>query len=92
MIIIVVVLGKWYETGKGKEMFSHLSSFRLVEKPHALVHTKALDNLVFIEGSDRVIENKEAIIRNFKEMEEASDALLVILDALLAESAVQSQS
>lgn len=85
-------LGKWYETGKGKEMFSHLPSFKLVEKPHELVHTKAHDNLVFIEGSDRVVENKETIIRNFKEMEQASDELLVIIDNLLRESASESRS
>lgn len=85
-------LGKWYETGKGKEMFSHLPSFKMLEKPHELVHAKAHANLVFIEDSDRVVENKEVIIQNFKDMEDASDELLMIIDKLLFESASESRS
>ncbi len=85
-------LGKWYETGKGKEMFSHLPSFKMLEKPHELVHSKAHDNLVFIEGSDRVVANQEAIIQNFKDMENASDELLVMIDKLLVESAAESRA
>ncbi|MDP3265441.1 MAG: methyl-accepting chemotaxis protein [Sulfuricurvum sp.] len=84
-------LGKWYDTGIGKEKFSHLPSFRLVERPHALVHSKAHENLAFIQGEDRVVANKEVIVRNFLEMEDASDELLVILDTLLSESAAQKQ-
>ncbi|MDD5211129.1 MAG: methyl-accepting chemotaxis protein [Sulfuricurvum sp.] len=85
-------LGRWYETGKGKEMFSHLPSFKMLEKPHELVHSKAHDNLVFIEGGDRVVANKEVIIQNFKDMEKASDELLIMIDMLLAESAAENRS
>lgn len=79
-------LGKWYEYGKGHERFRDLPSYRLLEKPHAAVHTKVHENITFVEGSDRVIENKDSIIRNFTEMEAASEELVVILDTLLAES------
>jgi hypothetical protein len=34
-------LGKWYESGTGKEQFGHLKSYSLLEKPHATVHTQA---------------------------------------------------
>jgi len=79
-------LGKWYEAGKGKERFGTLPSYRLLEKPHATVHAKVHENITFIEGSDRVIENQDSIIRNFTEMETASEELFSLMDTLLAES------
>lgn len=79
-------LGKWYEVGKGKERFGMLPSYRLLEKPHALVHAKVHENITFIEGSDRVIENQDAIIRNFTDMENASEELFRLMDGLLVES------
>jgi len=79
-------LGKWYETGKGKERFGALPSYRLLEKPHAIVHAKVHDNLVYIENSDRVIENEEAILRNFSDMEVASEELFTLMDKVLFES------
>ncbi len=79
-------LGKWYEVGKGKERFGRLSTYRLLEKPHAIVHTKVHENLMYIEESDRVIENRDSIIRNFTEMEVASEELFDLMDAILIES------
>lgn len=79
-------LGKWYEMGNGKERFSMLPSYRLLEQPHANVHTKVHANLTFIEDSDRVVENRDAVIRNFTEMEASSDELFTILDNMLQES------
>ena len=79
-------LGKWYEVGKGKERFGTLPTYRLLEKPHATVHNKVHENLAYIEKSDRVIENKEAILQNFTEMEVASDELFQLMDKLLVES------
>lgn len=79
-------LGKWYEVGKGKERFGTLPTYRLLEKPHALVHAKVHENITFIEGSDRVIENQDAIIRNFTDMENASEELFRLMDGLLVES------
>lgn len=79
-------LGKWYEVGKGKERFGTLPTYPLLEKPHATVHAKVHENISFIEGSDRVIENKDVIIRNFTDMENASEELFALMDTLLAES------
>ena len=78
-------LGKWY-VGKGKEQFGTFPSYHLLEKPHAIVHTKVHENITFIEGSDRVVENQDAIIRNFTDMEDASEELFRLMDTLLAES------
>lgn len=79
-------LGKWYEVGKGKERFGTLPTYRLLEKPHATVHVKVHENITFIEEADHVIENQETIIRNFTEMEIASEELFNLMDRLLAES------
>ncbi|MDD2790981.1 MAG: methyl-accepting chemotaxis protein [Sulfurimonas sp.] len=79
-------LGKWYESGKGKQHFSHLPTYSKLDAPHAMVHASVHANLAFIEGEDRVAENKEEIINNFIQMEEASEVLLGYLDNLLAES------
>ncbi len=79
-------LGKWYETGKGKERFGKLPSYNKIDKPHSIVHHKVHDNLIFIEGEDLVVENKAMIIKNFTQMEEASDELFTLMTQLLAES------
>jgi len=84
-------LGKWYETGKGKERFGSLPSYKFLDKPHAFVHSKAHENLTFIEGSDRVVENRGAIVENFTAMEASSEELFIILDKLFQESLHQGK-
>ena len=78
-------LGQWYETGMGKVRFATLPSFKLIEQPHADVHNSAHRNLTFIEDGDQVVENGEAVIQNFIEMEESSDKLFILMDSLLQE-------
>ncbi|MDD3595282.1 methyl-accepting chemotaxis protein [Sulfuricurvum sp.] len=78
-------LGKWYESGKAKERFAALPSYKNVDKPHSIVHDKVHENISFIEGSDRVVENQEIILRNFIDMEAASEELFTILDSLVGE-------
>ncbi|MDD3596531.1 methyl-accepting chemotaxis protein [Sulfuricurvum sp.] len=79
-------LGKWYESGKGKERFGSLASYPKIDKPHSIVHAKVHENLIFIEGTDRVVENQEVILRNFLEMETASEELFAVLDSISRES------
>lgn len=79
-------LGKWYETGPGKERFSHLPSFKGIEAPHASVHNKVHKNLHFIEHEDLSIDHKEEILTNFTSMEESSQILFHLMDNLNRES------
>jgi len=81
-------LGKWYDSGMGKERFAHLSSFKAIVAPHSIVHTCARENFKFIEDSDTTVENKKAIIENFTTMETASNQLFIIMDELIHESEV----
>jgi methyl-accepting chemotaxis protein len=82
-------LGKWYESGSGKERFAHLSSYKEIEKPHAIVHTEVHNNLKFVENGDHSVEHKEEIIKNFQSMEDASLTLFTLMDSLIKESEVE---
>jgi methyl-accepting chemotaxis protein len=79
-------LGKWYESGLGKQNFSHLPTYKKLELPHSKVHKAVHDNLEFIKNGDTVRENRESVIRNFTMMEDASDELFTYMDQLLVES------
>jgi len=79
-------LGKWYDSGAGKERFSTLPSYKLIEKPHETVHKNVLHNMTFIENGDHTVEHKEEIISGFQTMEEASLTLFGLMDNLNKES------
>jgi len=79
-------LGKWYDSGMGKERFSHLQSFKAISAPHAIIHEYALKNVKFIKDGDKTVENKQEILLNFRTMEDASDQLFSIMDELIKES------
>lgn len=81
-------LGKWYDSGIGKERFSHLQSFKSLVTPHATVHQCARNNVEFIKNGDQTVENKQEILKNFRTMEEASNELFTIMDELIRESEI----
>lgn len=79
-------LGLWYESGFGKEHFSHLASYSKIVAPHAIVHQNVQANMKFIQNGDHVLGHQDEIIANFKEMEKASDELFSAINTLLDES------
>lgn len=79
-------MGKWYDN-EGKERFGRTNSYSLMKDPHVIVHTNANKNLAFIDGGQEgMLSHSREIITNFKEMENASDHLFVLLDNMLAEN------
>ena len=77
--------GKWY-IQEGKKLFGTTKSYALVETPHMLVHDNALKNIELVrKGVSMQPENKKAIIAHFMQMEEASEKLFVVLDAMIEE-------
>ncbi|MCX6074857.1 MAG: methyl-accepting chemotaxis protein [Campylobacterales bacterium] len=78
--------GNWYDKGAGKEHFSKLPSYTKILEPHATIHRNIQNNMQFITDGDHVVEHKEEVIANFKEMENASSELFTAIDTLLAES------
>jgi methyl-accepting chemotaxis protein len=80
-------LGKWYDS-EGKKRFSSTSSFSKILVPHNLVHESANANLTYIDDNAIVstIQNANEIVKNFEKMEEASNELFKLLDAMLLEA------
>jgi methyl-accepting chemotaxis protein len=79
-------LGKWYDTGAGKERFSHLASYGKMLPPHETVHNIVLSNMKYIEGEDKTIHHQDAILSSFEEMEKQSQLLFTLMDNLNKES------
>ncbi len=73
-------LGQWYEKGDGFEHFSKTASFKKLEAPHAIVHNAT--HKVFDTIKDEKLDISKLCI-GFREMEEASDQVFLILDEIL---------
>ena len=76
-------LGLWYH-GDGKKIFGKLPSYSNLDTPHAKVHDRVIDSMEFVREGSR-IENEDIILKNLKEMEEASYELYAVLDNLMVE-------
>ena len=75
-------LGKWYETGVGKENFSKVPSYPKLDGPHAIVHEQA--NLLASEcGSGKVMCSKDIIETRIYAIEKASEDVFLYLDELV---------
>lgn len=76
-------LGKWYDTGIGKERFSHTPSYRAMVEPHAKVHHHIIDAVNCLKTG--LCTESTKIINDFKAAEAASSELFVLLDRLPSE-------
>ncbi|MDB2562252.1 CZB domain-containing protein [Sulfurimonas sp.] len=77
--------GQWY-TSEGKEQFGHTKSFKEVERPHVELHDKIKLNMKYLEN-DTAFDptNTKDIIKNFKDMEDASVTLFTHLENMIKE-------
>ncbi|MCW8837837.1 MAG: methyl-accepting chemotaxis protein [Thiovulaceae bacterium] len=80
-------LGKWYD-GEGKRRFEKTASYAKMSTPHSIVHDNANKNLMYIDDNsdDTLLANADEIITNFEIMENASEELFKMLDAILIEA------
>ncbi|WP_367183972.1 methyl-accepting chemotaxis protein, partial [Helicobacter sp. UBA3407] len=76
-------LGKWYEQGNGKEMFSRLPNYSNLESPHANVHNSFKNGVDLFKNKG--LDANEEILSLFEAGEAASDDVVDILDKLLEE-------
>ncbi len=77
-------LGKWYDTGLGKEQFSFVPSYRHLDKYHATVHDEA--NLLAKECSGQKVScSKQLIEDKVSNVESASEQVFFYLDKILEE-------
>jgi len=74
-------LGKWYNEGKGKQNFAHLSAYESLENPHSVVHNGTKHIFELLNDSTDTSNLMNAV----KEMETGSDKVFSILDEMLKE-------
>ncbi len=77
-------LTKWY-TSEGKKRFGSTASYLKLQAPHKTFHDLIIENLQFIQGEDRRLEQEERIIENFVRIEEAGRELFMLLDTMREE-------
>ena len=77
-------LGKWYDTGLGKEQFSFVPSYKGLEKHHHIVHHEA--NILAKECSGHSVSCSKQLIEDKIELvEQASEQVFIYLDRILEE-------
>ncbi|MBP7769910.1 MAG: CZB domain-containing protein [Aliarcobacter sp.] len=77
-------LGKWYETGLGREEFSFVPSYKGLEKHHHVVHHEA--NLLAKECSGHSVSCSKQLIEDKIELvERGSEQVFIYLDKILEE-------
>lgn len=83
-------LGKWCESGDGKVSFSQVSSYPLLERPHAQVHQATQEIFALIEASVSCAD--ASIQASIENMERGSGGVFDCLDQMLAEKNGSMQS
>jgi len=79
-------MGQWYYDGLGKERFGKTKAYKLMEKPHSIVHDMTFKNMEFVKNNSVLKHNNpKEIIHNFSIMEDASSELFGHLDDMLEE-------
>ncbi|MBZ0105599.1 MAG: CZB domain-containing protein [Sulfuricella denitrificans] len=80
-------LGKWYDSGAGFTLFSHVPSFKNMPTPHSLVHAKVQEALSHCANSDweRNRDTHAKMIAAFSAAETASDNVLKTIDEIVRE-------
>ena len=80
-------LGKWYETGKGKDQFGRTKYYPMILKPHESVHQEAINAVAYFNNDlEKLLENKDEIVNTFQTMESSSKQLFEIMDEMLREA------
>lgn len=77
-------LGKWYDSGIGKQEFGMLKSYGRLEKPHATVHAQA-NALIADCGDGKMLCSRHQIEERIKAIEEASQEVFEAMDILVSE-------
>ncbi|MCA6064376.1 methyl-accepting chemotaxis protein [Thalassolituus marinus] len=79
--------GRWYDTGIGRQHFSHLPTYSAIESVHECVHTSMHGILDHISQADwkRNVRTHNAIQAGFSKLEECSNELVQLIDHLTEE-------
>ena len=77
-------LGKWYESGLGKEVFSKTKSYSKLDTPHSIVHDNIIKAVKCVEEGTCLTE-VDNVLTYFERSEVASSDVVKILDLMLEE-------
>ena len=77
-------LGKWYNDGLGKEIFSTTPSYKNLKNPHEQVHINIINAIKCVEEGTCLI-NVDNVLSYFTQAENASQEVMKVLDNLLTE-------
>lgn len=77
-------LGKWYDTGLGKEVFGSVASYVKLEAPHKVVHDRIHDAIGCVKAGS-CGEKASNVMTYFKDAETASRDVFAHLSAMLNE-------
>ena len=77
-------LGKWYYSGIGKELFSKVSSYTKLERPHKEVH-QSIHKAIECVQAGTCLQNTDNIVTYFQDAEKASSQVRDVLTAILNE-------
>ena len=78
-------LGKWYETGVGKEEFGKLKSYHMLDKPHSTVHGEANALIAECSSGGKMLCSRKEIEDRIDKIENASVEVYSALDAMVEE-------
>ncbi|MEY4504036.1 MAG: hypothetical protein RL154_328 [Pseudomonadota bacterium] len=81
-------LGKWYESGVGKEEFGKLKSYPALDKPHSIVHNEA-NALIADCGDGKMHCSRKEIEDRIEKIEQASIGVFDALDAMVKEKTTE---
>ena len=85
-------LGKWYESGDGKALFSHTPSYKNMLEPHSIVHSNAHNVLELINKDwehDKTVQDE--MLSNYETIEFASDGVMDTIDRMVEEKQAAEQ-
>ena len=78
-------MGRWYQN-EGKKIFGHTKAFKEMEQPHKTVHDMTFKNMEYVHAQSVIKgENPQHIVDNFDTMEQASQRLFHLLNAMTQE-------
>ncbi len=80
-------MGEWYDSGMGKQLFSHTSAYKAMEIPHAAIHDILRKTLACTERKTCLDQkNQTEIIENMRNVERYSKQLFELLEKMVVES------
>lgn len=80
-------MGEWYDSGIGKQLFSHTSAYKAMEAPHAAIHSTLRQILACTQNKTCLDHKNQAnIIEQMRNVEHYSHQLFELLEKMLIES------